>query len=163
MKFANGMVCRPLSHDAYFNPSVTLPDFAQFSRDEASRLPSAGYTVRRLLGTHPLEDMTAGVPSGIFDASAFEERVRRSFLRRSSAASARFALTHLSGPPKGAAAPFSEASYAELFFVAPQKRLIHAYRRCEQNRTGRDRAVPRRVSHCATRETFRALKPWLRC
>ena len=38
-----------------FDPGVTLPDFAQYSRDEASPLLSAGYTVRRLLGTHPLK------------------------------------------------------------------------------------------------------------
>jgi len=37
-----------------FDPGVTLPDFAQFSRDDASQLLSAGYTVRRLLGSHPL-------------------------------------------------------------------------------------------------------------
>ena len=61
-----------------FDPSVTLPEFAQFSRDEASRLLSAGYTVRRRLGTHPLED----VPSDIFDASEFEERARRDSRRR---------------------------------------------------------------------------------
>jgi len=60
-----------------FDPSVTLSDFAQFSRDEASRLLSAGYTVRRLLGTHPLEDVPADVASDIFDASAFEERAAR--------------------------------------------------------------------------------------
>jgi len=69
-----------------FDPSVTLPDFAQFSRDEASRLLSAGYTVRRLLGAHPLEDAPADVPSDIFDASAFEERARRGLRRRRSAA-----------------------------------------------------------------------------
>lgn len=38
-----------------FDPSVTMPDFTKLSRDEARRLLSAGYTVRRLLGTHPLE------------------------------------------------------------------------------------------------------------
>ena len=65
-----------------FDPSVTLPDFAQFSRDEASQLLSAGYTVRRLLGTHPLEDVPADVPSDIFDASEFEERARRDSRRR---------------------------------------------------------------------------------
>ena len=37
-----------------FDPSVTLPDFAQFSRDDASQLLSAGYAVRRMLGTHLL-------------------------------------------------------------------------------------------------------------
>jgi len=69
-----------------FDPSVTLPDFAQFSRDEASRLLSAGYTVRRLLGTHPLEDGPAEVASDIFDASAFEERARRGLRRGRSVA-----------------------------------------------------------------------------
>ncbi len=69
-----------------FDPTVTLPDFAQFSRDEASRLLSAGYSVRRLLGTHPLEDGPAEVVSDIFDASAFEERARRGLPRRRSAA-----------------------------------------------------------------------------
>jgi len=69
-----------------FDPSVTLPDFTQFSRDEASRLLSAGYTVRRLLGTHPLEDVTTDVASDIFDASEFEERARRGSRRRRNAA-----------------------------------------------------------------------------
>jgi len=69
-----------------FDPSVTLPDFAHFSRDEASRLLSAGYTVRRLLGTHPLEDVPTDVVSDIFDASEFEERARRGSRRRRSAA-----------------------------------------------------------------------------
>ncbi len=44
-----------------FDPSVHIPDFTQLSRDEASRLLSAGYSVRRLLGTHPLEDGPAEV------------------------------------------------------------------------------------------------------
>ena len=35
-----------------FDPSATLPDFAKLSRDDASLLLSAGYTVRRLLETH---------------------------------------------------------------------------------------------------------------
>ena len=69
-----------------FDPTVTLPDFAQCSRDEASRLLSAGYTVRRLLGTHPLEDVPTDVVSDIFDASEFEERARRGSRRRRSAA-----------------------------------------------------------------------------
>ena len=69
-----------------FDPSVTLPDFAQFSRDDASQLLSAGYTVRRLLGTHPLEDIPEDVPSDIFDASAFEESARRDSRRRNGAA-----------------------------------------------------------------------------
>jgi len=69
-----------------FDPTVTLPDFTQFSRDEASRLLSAGYTVRRLLGTHPLEDGPTEVVSDIFDASEFEERARRGSRRRRSAA-----------------------------------------------------------------------------
>jgi len=47
---------------------------------------SAGYVVRRLLGTHPLEDGPAEVASDIFDASAFEERARRGSRRRRSAA-----------------------------------------------------------------------------
>jgi len=38
--------------------------------------------VRRLLGTHPLEDVPADVPSDIFDASEFEERARRDSRRR---------------------------------------------------------------------------------
>ncbi len=67
------------------DPSMKLPDFTQLSRDEASRLLSAGYTVRRLLGTHPLEDVPADVPSDVFDASAFEERARGSRRRRSAA------------------------------------------------------------------------------
>ncbi len=69
-----------------FDPTVTLPDITQFSRDEASRLLSAGYTVRRLLGTHPLEDVPTDVVSDIFDASEFEERARRGSRRRRSAA-----------------------------------------------------------------------------
>jgi hypothetical protein len=69
-----------------FDPSVMLPDFTQFSRDEASRLLSAGYTVRRLLGTHPLEDVPTDVTSDIFDASPFEERARRGSRRRRNAA-----------------------------------------------------------------------------
>ena len=35
-----------------FDPSVSLPDFAHCSRDDASHFLSAGYTVRRMLGTH---------------------------------------------------------------------------------------------------------------
>jgi hypothetical protein len=69
-----------------FDPGVHLPDFAAFSRDEASRLLSAGSTVRRLLGTHPLEDGPPEVPSDVFDASGFEERARRSSRRRHDAA-----------------------------------------------------------------------------
>jgi len=69
-----------------FDPSVTLPDFTEFSRDEASRLLSAGYTVRRLLGTHSLEDVPTDAASDIFDASAFEERARRESRRRRNAA-----------------------------------------------------------------------------
>ncbi len=69
-----------------FDPSVTIPDFTQLSRDEASRLLSAGYTVRRLLGTHPLEEQPADVASDVFDASAFEERARRGSRRRHTAA-----------------------------------------------------------------------------
>jgi hypothetical protein len=69
-----------------FDPSVHVPDFTTFSRDEASRLLSAGYTVRRLLGTHPLEDVPADVPSDVFDASPFEERARGGSRRRHSAA-----------------------------------------------------------------------------
>ncbi len=69
-----------------FDPSVTIPDFTQLSRDEASRLLSAGYTVRRLLGTHPLEDVPADVPTDVFDASPFEERARRNSRRRNTAA-----------------------------------------------------------------------------
>jgi len=65
-----------------FDPSVQQPDFTAFSRDEASRLLSAGYTVRRLLGTHPLEDVPIDVPSDVFDASGFEERARRGSRRR---------------------------------------------------------------------------------
>jgi hypothetical protein len=65
-----------------FDPSVSFPDFTKFSRDEASRMLSAGYTVRRLLGTHPLEDVPPDVPSDVFDASAFEDRARRSPRRR---------------------------------------------------------------------------------
>ena len=68
------------------DPSVTLPDFAQFSRDDASQLLNAGYTVRRLLGTHPLEDIPEDVPSDIFDASAFEVSARRDSRRRNGAA-----------------------------------------------------------------------------
>jgi len=69
-----------------FDPSVKIPDFTQLSRNEASRLLSAGYTVRRLLGTHPLEDIPSAVPSDVFDASAFEDRARRGLRRRRSAA-----------------------------------------------------------------------------
>jgi hypothetical protein len=68
-----------------FDPSVKIPDFTQISRDEASRLLSAGYTVRRLLGTHPLEDVPGDVPSDVFDASPFEERARGSRRRRGAA------------------------------------------------------------------------------
>ena len=69
-----------------FDPSVHLPDFTTFSRDDASRLLSAGYTVRRLLGRHPLEDVPTEVVSDIFDASTFENRARRGSRRRFSAA-----------------------------------------------------------------------------
>ncbi len=69
-----------------FDPSVKIPDFTQLSRDEASRLLSAGYTVRRLLGTHPLEDQPDDVASDVFDASAFEDRARRGSRRRYNAA-----------------------------------------------------------------------------
>jgi len=69
-----------------FDPAVRIPDFTQLSRDEASRLLSAGYTVRRLFGTHPLEDGPADVPSDVFDASAFEDRARHGSRRRRSAA-----------------------------------------------------------------------------
>ncbi|MBC5803380.1 MAG: hypothetical protein GIX03_10390 [Candidatus Eremiobacteraeota bacterium] len=69
-----------------FDPSVTVPDFTALSRDEASRLLSAGYTVRRMLGTHPLEDVPAQVPSDVFDAAPFEERARRGSRRGRSAA-----------------------------------------------------------------------------
>ncbi len=65
---------------------MTVPDFTQLSRDEASRLLSAGYTVRRLLGTHPLEDVPAEVSSDVFDASPFEARARRGSRRGRSAA-----------------------------------------------------------------------------
>ncbi|HEY1655268.1 MAG TPA: hypothetical protein VGF86_09160 [Candidatus Tumulicola sp.] len=67
------------------DPAVVDPDFASISRDEASRLLSAGYAVRRLLGTHPLEDIPADISSGVFDTSEFEERVERSGRRRRSA------------------------------------------------------------------------------
>ncbi len=69
-----------------FDPIVDAPDYATLTRDDASRLLSAGYVVRRLLGTHPLEDAPVDVPSDIFDASAFEERARRGSRRRRSAA-----------------------------------------------------------------------------
>jgi hypothetical protein len=69
-----------------FDPVVTSRDFTQLSRDEASRLLSAGYSVRRLLGTHPLADVGAPIASDIFDASAFEERARRGSRRRHTAA-----------------------------------------------------------------------------
>jgi len=61
-----------------FDPSVTITDFTQLSRDEASRLLSAGYTVRRLLGIHPVEDVPADAKSDAFDASDFEIRIERS-------------------------------------------------------------------------------------
>jgi len=61
-----------------FDPSVTITDFTQLSRDEASRLLSAGYTVRRLLGIHPVEDVPADAKSDAFDASDFETRIERS-------------------------------------------------------------------------------------
>ena len=69
-----------------FDPVVDAPDYATLSRDDASRLLSAGYVVRRLLGTRPLEDAPVDVLSDIFDASAFEERARRRPRRRRSAA-----------------------------------------------------------------------------
>jgi len=47
-------------------------------RDEASRLLSASYTVRRLLGIHPVEDVPADAKSDAFDASDFETRIERS-------------------------------------------------------------------------------------
>ena len=68
------------------DPSERIPDFAVLSRDEASCLLSAGYTVRRLLGTHPLDDMPTEIRSDVFDASSFEEGARRSSRRRRSAA-----------------------------------------------------------------------------
>lgn len=74
------------THAWDFDPTVTLPDFTQFSRDEPSRLLSAAYSVRRLLGTHPLEDVPKDVVSDSFDASEYEERVRRGSRRRRSAA-----------------------------------------------------------------------------
>jgi hypothetical protein len=69
-----------------FDPSAQVPDFTTFSRDDASRLLSAGYTVRRLLGTHPLEDVRSDVPSDVFDASSSETRPRRSSRRPHGAA-----------------------------------------------------------------------------
>lgn len=69
-----------------FDPSVATGDFTRLSRDEASRLLSAGYAVRRLLGKHPLEDVPAEVPSDVFDASPFEESARRASRRRHNAA-----------------------------------------------------------------------------
>ncbi len=69
-----------------FDPIIDAPDYATLTRDDASRLLSAGYAVRRLLGTHPLENAPADLPSDIFDASAFEERARRGSRRRRSAA-----------------------------------------------------------------------------
>jgi len=69
-----------------FDPSVRIPDFTALSRDEASRLLSVGYAVRRLLGTHPPEDVPPEVPSDVFDASPFDERARRGSRRRHTAA-----------------------------------------------------------------------------
>jgi len=65
---------------------VDAPDYATLTRDDASRLLSAGYTVRRLLATYSLEDARADVLSNILDASAFEERARRGSRRRCRAA-----------------------------------------------------------------------------
>ena len=81
-----GMVVDGTGAQAWgLDDDVETPDFTTLSRDEASRLLSAGYTVRRLLGTHPLEDGPAVIDSDIFDASAFEERAHGSRRRRRAA------------------------------------------------------------------------------
>jgi hypothetical protein len=49
--------------------SVAIPDFTELSRDDASRLLSAGFTVCRLLGIHPLDNVPADAKSDVFDAS----------------------------------------------------------------------------------------------
>jgi hypothetical protein len=67
-----------------FDPEVDEPEFGLLSRDEASRLLSAGYAVRHLLGVHPLHDGPTPVASDTFDATPFEERVERSRQRRAS-------------------------------------------------------------------------------
>jgi len=46
-----------------FDPIVDAPDYATLTRDDASRLLSAGYGAR-LLGTHPLEDAPVDVVVG---------------------------------------------------------------------------------------------------
>ncbi len=68
-----------------FDPIVDAPDYATLTRDDASRLLSAGYVVRGCSARIRSKMHRLTLLSDIFDASAFEERARRGSRRRRSA------------------------------------------------------------------------------
>lgn len=65
-----------------FDPLEQQVAIAELDRADASKMISAGYAVRRVLGVHPLEDAEPKPNDGVFDASEFEARAEERRQRR---------------------------------------------------------------------------------
>lgn len=57
-----------------FDPAEQPLLVDELDRAEASRLLAAGYAVKRVLGVHPVDDVTEPADESVFDASSFDER-----------------------------------------------------------------------------------------